>query len=85
MHNTLKFEPVPKLPHSKIPKLIFLLPYLVINIAVCEHCVEVLHTLACTPVVHILQSFLDGPHVHWFLYYFVIVLDAKGKQKVIKS
>lgn len=61
-------------------------PYLVVNITVCEHCVEILHTLACTPVVHILQSFLDGAHVHWILYDRVIVLNTQKKgQKIVKT
>lgn len=75
---------LPKQPHPWTFKKDWAKPYLVIYITVCEHCVEVLHTLACTPVVHALKSFLDGAHVHWALYDLVIVLDTKKKQKVFQ-
>lgn len=51
--------------------------YLVINITVCEHSVEILHAFTSCPVVIILKSLLDRPHVHWVLDDFVIVLKNK--------
>lgn len=48
--------------------------YLVIDITVCEHGVEILHAFSRSPVVIILQSLLDRPHVHRVLDDFIIVL-----------
>lgn len=50
---------------------------LVVDVAVCEHCVEVLDTLLGIPVVVVLQTFLYGAHVHRTPYYLVVVLWGK--------
>lgn len=49
-------------------------PHLVIDIAVCEHGVEVLHALSCPPVVVVLQAPFDRPHVHGLLDDLVVIL-----------
>ena len=48
--------------------------YLVVYITVGEHGVEVLHALSGAAVVVVLQSLLDGAHVHRGLYYRVVIL-----------
>ena len=48
--------------------------HLVVNVAVGEHGVEVLHALAGTPIVGILQPPLDCAHVHGALDYLMIIL-----------
>lgn len=59
--------------------------HLVVDVTVGKHCIEVLHTFAGTPVVHVLQPFLDGAHVHRILDYLVIVLTKKRKGKKKKT
>lgn len=49
--------------------------YLVVDITVGEHGVEVLHGLTGTPVIIVLQTFLDGSHVHRVLDHLVVVLE----------
>lgn len=49
-------------------------PHLVIYVAVGEHGVEVLHTFTRTPIVVVLESFLDGSQVHRRRYYRMIIL-----------
>lgn len=51
--------------------------YLVVNVAVCKHGVEVLHALTGTAVVIVLQSLLDAAHVHRILYDLMIILGIK--------
>lgn len=48
--------------------------YLVVDVTVGEHGVEVLHGLTGAPVIIVLQTFLDGSHVHRVLDHFVVVL-----------
>ena len=48
--------------------------YLVVYVAVGKHGVEVLHALASTAVVVVLQALLDGAHVHWMLDDLMIIL-----------
>lgn len=48
--------------------------YLVVDVTVGEHGVEVLHGLTGAPVIIVLQTFLDGPHVHRVLDHLVVVL-----------
>lgn len=52
--------------------------YLVVDITVGEHGVEVLHALASPAVVVILQTFLDGAHVHRLLDDFMVILREDG-------
>lgn len=47
---------------------------LVVDVAVCEHCVEVLDTLLGIPVVVVLQAFFYCAHIHRILYDLIIVL-----------
>lgn len=47
---------------------------LVVDVAVCEHCVEVMYTLLGIPVVVVLQSFLNCAHVHRVRDYLIVVL-----------
>lgn len=47
---------------------------LVVDVAVCEHCVEVLDTLMGIPVVVVLQTFFYRAHVHRYLDDLVVVL-----------
>lgn len=51
--------------------------YLVVDVTVGEHGVEVLHGLAGAPVVVVLQAFLDGAHVHGVLDHLVVVLQTQ--------
>lgn len=51
--------------------------YLVINVTICKHGVEILHTFTGTPVIVMFQALLDRPHVHGVFYYFVIILLEK--------
>lgn len=51
--------------------------YLVINVTVCKHGVEILHTFTGTPVIVVFQALLDRPHVHGVFYDFVIILLEK--------
>lgn len=57
--------------------------YLVVNVTICKHGVEVLHTFTGAPVVVMLQALLDGSHVHWVLDNFVIILPGKDKQSSV--
>lgn len=60
---------------------------LVVDVAVGEHGVEILHALAGTAVKIVLQSFLDGAHVHWLFNDVVIILNEIREQvlNVLKS
>lgn len=49
--------------------------YLIVDVAVSEHGVEVLHGLTGTPVIVVLQTFLNGSHVHRVLDHLVVVLE----------
>lgn len=51
--------------------------YLVVDVTVGEHGVEVLHGLTGAPVIIVLQTFLDGSHVHRVLDHFVVVLETR--------
>lgn len=51
--------------------------YLVVDVTIGEHCVEVLHCLTGTPVIIILQSFLYGSHVHGVLDHLMVVLSMQ--------
>lgn len=52
-----------------------LLPtYLVVDVTVGEHGVKVLHGLTGAPIVIVLQTLLDGAHVHWVLDHLVVIL-----------
>lgn len=48
--------------------------YLVVDVAVGEHCVEVLNALTCTSVEAVLQALFDGPQVHRLLNNFMVIL-----------
>lgn len=50
---------------------------LVVDVAVCEHGVEVLDTLLGIPVVVVLQAFFNRAHVHRTLYDLIIVLKEE--------
>ena len=52
-------------------------PYLVVNVAVGEHGVEVLDTFLGVTVVAVLKTLLDCSHVHRTLNNFVIILQDK--------
>ena len=52
-----------------------LLVYLIVDVAIREHCVEVMDTLLGIPVVTVFQTFLYGTHVHRALDDLVIVLE----------
>lgn len=52
--------------------------YLVVDVAVGEHCVEVLYALTCTTVEVIFQAFLNGPHVHGLFDNFMVILGEKN-------
>lgn len=69
------------LPHT-LQKSALTLPrravtYLVVDVTVGKHGVEVLHALIGAPIVIILQPLLDGPHIHRILNDLVIVLEGK--------
>lgn len=53
------------------------LAHLVIDVAIGEHGVEVLNAFTRTAVEIILQTLLDGPHVHGLLDDFMIILQRK--------
>lgn len=53
--------------------------HLVVDIAVGEHGVEVLDALAGAAVVVVLQTFLDGSHVHGLLDDLVVVLGQQTR------
>lgn len=53
---------------------------LVVDVAVCEHGVEILHALASTAVIIVLQSFLDGAHVHRLFNDFIVILKEIKEQ-----
>lgn len=55
--------------------------HLVVNVAVCEHGVEVLYTLLGVPVVIILQTSLYGAHVHRRLDDLIVVLKSLQEEK----
>lgn len=58
-----------------------ILSHLVVDVAVGEHCVEVLHAFSRTPIIVVLQPPLDGTHVHRLFDDFVIILETqRGKQ-----
>ena len=57
-------------------------PHLVVDVAVSEHGVEILHTFTCAPIVVVLQSFLDGSQVHGSFYYRMIILGKKKRVNV---
>lgn len=57
-------------------------PHLVIDVAVGEHGVEVLHTFTRAPIVVVLEPFLDGSQVHGRGYYRMIILIKKESQRV---
>lgn len=59
--------------HSHVPAA----PHPVVDVAVGEHCVEVLQTLGGAPVVVVLQPLLDGPQVHRRRYDVVVILIQK--------
>ncbi len=52
--------------------------YLIVNVAVSKHGVEVLNTFLGIDVVTVLQAFLDCSHVHRVFDYLVIVLVRGG-------
>lgn len=55
---------------------------LVVDVAVCEHCVEVLDTLLGIPVIVVLQTFFYRAHVHRDLDDLIVVLKGDGDQVV---
>lgn len=57
--------------------------HLVVDVAVCEHGVEVLYTLLGVPVVIVLQASLYGAHVHRYLDDLIVVLKSVHKQKEV--
>ena len=59
----------------KIICCVRLLVYLIVDVAIREHCVEVMDTLLGIPVVTVFQTFLYGTHVHRALDDLVIVLE----------
>ena len=56
--------------------------YLIVNVAVGEHCVEVVYALMGVPVVAIFQTFLDSAHIHGGLDDLVVVLGPGRKRRV---
>ncbi len=50
--------------------------YLVVDVTVGEHGVEVLHGLTGAPVVIVLKTFLNSSHVHRVLDHLVVVLET---------
>ena len=54
--------------------LAYTVSYLVINVAIGKHGVEVLHALIGAAVVVVLQTLLDGPHVHGLFDDLMIIL-----------
>lgn len=42
----------------------YLFTYLVVDVAVGEHCVEVLNALTCTVVEVVFQTLFDGSQIH---------------------
>lgn len=63
-----------KLKRTKTQLLFYLLTYLVVDVAVGEHCVEVLYALTCTAIEVVLQALFDGPHVHGLFDNFMVIL-----------
>lgn len=53
---------------------------LVVDVAVCEHCIKVLDTLLGIPVVVVLQAFFYRAHVHRSLDDFIVVLERNREQ-----
>lgn len=53
---------------------------LVVDVAVCEHRVEVLDTLLGIPVVVVLQAFFYRAHVHRGLDDLIVVLQGDREQ-----
>lgn len=53
---------------------------LVVDVAVGEHRVEILHALAGTAVIIVLQSLLDGAHVHWLFNDVIVILNEMREQ-----
>lgn len=56
--------------------------YLIVDVAVGKHGVEIVNTFLGVPVVTVLKPFLDCSHVHWAFNYFIIVLKEHGKRVV---
>lgn len=54
--------------------------YLVVDVAVGKHGVEVVNTFLGVPVVTVLKPFLDRSHVHRAFYDLVIVLMEREKR-----
>ena len=52
---------------------------LVVDVAICEHCVEVLDTLLGIPVVIGLQTFSYRAHVHGDLDDLIVVLERGSR------
>lgn len=50
------------------------LTYLIVDVAVGEHCVEVLYALTCTAVEAVLQTLFDSPHIHGLFDNFMVIL-----------
>lgn len=57
-------------------------PDLVVDVAISEHCVEVLDALLGVPVVVVLQTFLYCAHVHRSLDDLVVVLGGEHVERV---
>lgn len=58
---------------------------LVVDVAVGEHGVEILHALAGTAVKIVLQSFLDGAHVHWLFNDVIVILNEIRERVKIQA
>lgn len=54
-----------------------ILSWLVVDVTVGEHSIEILNTFFPTPVIRILQPLFDCAQVHWFFDDFVIILSNK--------
>lgn len=55
---------------------------LVVDVAVCEHCVEVLDALLGIPVVVVLQAFFYCAHVHRSLDDLIVVLEGEQVERI---
>lgn len=55
---------------------------LVVDVAVCEHCVEVVYALLGIPVEVVLQTLFYCAHVHRGLDYLIVIL---GKVQIKQS
>ena len=56
--------------------------YLIVNVAVGEHGIEVVYALMGVPVVAIFQTFLDSAHIHGGLDDLIVVLEPGRKWRV---